>query len=184
MHRKTEVLRTLDELKLLGVDVSFEQVRIIDEVNRLYKEYEAIETRGISSNLDAFKLGRLFGKIEALTSIYFTLAAGRFETVAEIREAIDLVSEGVRNAAEDEAKPINYQLAAANEKVKCLIKKLRTIRQEKVAPDLARLMEVAEACRKKNGKLNYSEIGRRMNVSYHTAQEWCRKSRIRHLQQE
>jgi len=44
---------------------------------------------------------------------------------------------------------------------------------EKRSPPPDELQKVADSSRKKNNKLNYSAIGRKFNVSNHTAKRWC-----------
>jgi hypothetical protein len=185
MDEKERALQILEDLtKQVGGEISYEPMRIVEEANRLFREFEELEKSGLSFDLNSFKMGRVFGKVEVLTSVYFTLFTGRLDTIADIREIVIDASEKAGRTAEEDARPVNNQLAVAQQLIKNLRKKIQKIRLEKGQPDSSQLIEVAEATRKNNGKLNYSEIGRQLGVSYHTAQGWCRKAKIKHLPQE
>ncbi|MBI5021891.1 MAG: hypothetical protein HZB59_10690 [Ignavibacteriales bacterium] len=62
-----------------------------------------------------------------------------------------------------------------NEKIKVFMKKVRN----KNKPPLEELRSLADNCRFKNGKINYSEMGKQLGYSNHTVRKWCDSDNIK-----
>jgi hypothetical protein len=85
--------------------------------------------------------------------------------------------EQLKNDLEESKKQnseINRELANAHSLIKKQKRKLKL-------PDISvkDLREIVDSCRKKNGKINYSKIGRQLGVTHHTAKRYCEQHRIK-----
>jgi len=90
-------------------------------------------------------------------------------------EASRLMQEMMKNF-----RDLNNERAVAQNLLKKIRQKNRALlEREKVRVDPDGLRDIAERTRMKNGKLNYSAIGRELGIVYHTAKKWCRDSKIR-----
>ena len=90
---------------------------------------------------------------------------------------LDNRSEGFkeeRSASPTDDRSVHHELAAAHGAIKKLKNRIATrfITREQ-------LLTLADHCRKKNGTINYTKLGKELGVTYHTAQEWCFKERVR-----
>jgi len=87
-----------------------------------------------------------------------------------LRMAEKLLEKKVDSATPSETAQINNQLRVAQQMVKHLKKRLRY----GAKPGKDELCENADKCRKKNGKINYSKLGKDfLGTSHHTAKKWC-----------
>jgi hypothetical protein len=73
----------------------------------------------------------------------------------------------------------NRQLENAHNKIKELTEKTKSQRRTK-ADNITReeLIAIADQSRFKNGNINYSILGKKLNVTYHTAFQMCRTHKI------
>jgi hypothetical protein len=69
---------------------------------------------------------------------------------------------------------INRDLEVSNAKVLHL--RLKTKYPD--IPEKHALLSLADKCRKKNGKINFSKLGDEIGRSNHTAKEWCKHHKI------
>jgi len=69
---------------------------------------------------------------------------------------------------------LNRELTSAHTLIKKQKRKLKL-------PDISEkeLREIVDSCRMKNKKINYSEVGRRLGVTHHTAKRYCEQYRIK-----
>jgi len=104
--------------------------------------------------------------------------------LSSVREAIALNSPQNRSSSEvvstndggfpDEVKYYKQSALDANRLLAITQEKLKIARQNKGRPEKAVLVEYADKCRKKNGKINYSKLAReKLRVSHVTAKFWC-----------
>jgi len=82
---------------------------------------------------------------------------------------------------------INNELAAAQNIIKIQKGKIRTTKSkeltidsiDKISPQFKNtFIRISNDLRKKNGKLNFSEIGRTFGISNHTAKSWCQRYNV------
>lgn len=73
---------------------------------------------------------------------------------------------------------LNNEHAIVVSKNKELRAKLSAQARYKRKPQKEELWTLADECRKKNGSINYVALGKKLGVSYHTAQRWCQIDRV------
>jgi hypothetical protein len=79
----------------------------------------------------------------------------------------------------EERENIHRQLKIAQDKVRQLRNDKLLLIEDAREPSSEFLRQLADKCRKKNGKVNWSEIGRKIGRSHVTAKKWCRKAGIK-----
>jgi hypothetical protein len=169
---------TVDQAKIVLEEIIFQNIKY-HAYGRLYEMAsegmydEELEDMVSWKNHEGFiRLNKKSKQIEEIfqQNLFVGFVAAGYAPSLNIQKKFDEI---VR-----EYESLNRVNENAHNKIKGLMKNKRNDWQPIKLELMKKLKDTAEMNRKKNGKLNFSKIGKTFGITHHTAKKWCDQNKI------
>lgn len=146
---------------------------VLDSLNETVKNKRLLENAMINNpEMMEIKIRELLGKVrDAYVSEYI-----KGTTNKDVKEFVRNYFKNSENSIDYEIKHLNNELSNAQGIILKQRNKISTLQTGLTEENLRKIIDTK--CRKKNGKINYSKLGKELGCSNHTAQRKCKSFQI------